>query len=117
MEQPTKRHLRLPIDLFGEKTHPLPQIVAGGEVVTLEIPDDYEEVIATPGLPGEVFAIQRVLTLARSGVPLRVVWSEKIAQKMQGSAPIFPLLAVLLTLQGARHELQGASRPGTAIRL
>lgn len=115
MEQPTKRYLRLPIDLFEEKAHPLSQLVADAEIVTLEIPDDYEAVIANPGLPGEVFAIQRVLTLARSGIPLRVVWSAKIAKKAQGSAPIFPLLAVLLTLQGAQHELQGASRSDTDI--
>ena len=115
MEQPTKRHLRLPIDLFEEKAHPLSQFVADAEMVTLEIPDDYEVVIANPVLPGEVFAIQRLLTLARSGVPLQVIWSEKMAKKVQGSAPIFPLLAVLLTLQGANHELQGASGLDTDI--
>lgn len=113
MEQPKKRHLRLPIDLFEEKEHPLPQLVTGGEQVTLEVPEDYEQALETPGLPGEVFAIQRVLTLARSGPPLRIVWTAKMAKKVQGSASIFPLLAVLLILQNTSHELQGASKSDT----
>lgn len=108
MDQPINRHLRLPGDLFGVKPY-AQLLVADGELVTLEIPGDYEVSIAVPGLPSEVFAIQRVLTLARLGVPLRVIWSATIAKNVKSSAPIFPLLAVLLMLQGTQHVLQGAN--------
>lgn len=96
----------LPQVLLQEKPS-LAQLVGGNQALEFEVPDAYEAAHDLSGMPAEVFAIQRVLTLARAGASIRVVWGPAIAAKVATAAPLYPLLAVLVTLQRAEHEVSG----------
>lgn len=102
------QHICAPYELLQGKLASLGKTASSVEVV-LEIRNDYEQRLLLPGIPAEVFLIQRILTLARSGVPLRIVWDSAIARSFAVSAPLFPLLAVLVSLQGAIHQVNGLS--------
>lgn len=92
---------RLPIDLMSEAAFGVR--VESGVPFRLLVPDDYESLLAAAHGQSEVLGIQRLLTLARSGAPLRVNWQPGIAKKALASASIYPLLAVLLVIRGAEH--------------
>lgn len=72
-------------------------------VLQLEIPDDYEELTKAVAQP-EVLAIQRLLTLSRSGARLRVRWSHVMVERVLSSASIYPLLSALLLLESVEHS-------------
>ena len=75
--------------------------------VELEVPADYEELSSSAGSAGEVFAIQRLLSLARNKTPINVRWPSDLLARMPTVASLHPLLAVAASLQGATHECLG----------
>lgn len=75
--------------------------------VELEIPADYEQLFSSAGSAGEVFAIQRLLSLARNKTPINVRWPSDLLARMPTVASLHPLLAVAASLQGATHESLG----------
>lgn len=75
--------------------------------VELEIPADYEQLLSSAGSAGEVFAIQRLLSLARNKTPINVRWPSDLLARMPTGASLYPLLAVAASLQGATHESLG----------
>lgn len=75
--------------------------------VVLEIAEDYEQLFSTAGAVGEVFAIQRVLSLARHKTPISVKWPSNLLAQMRKTASLNPLLAVIVCLQAATHESLG----------
>lgn len=75
--------------------------------VELEIPADYEQLSSSTGPAGEVFAIQRVLSLARKKIPITVQWPPDLLALMPTVASLHPLLAVVVCLQGASHKSLG----------
>lgn len=83
--------------------------VALDEGVHLEIPADYEQLLSSAGSAGEVFAIQRLLSLARNKTPINVRWPSDLLARMSTGASLYPLLAVATSLQGATHESLGIS--------
>ena len=78
--------------------------------VELEIPADYEQLFSSAGSAGsagEVFAIQRLLSVARNKTPINVQWPPNLIARMPTVASLHPLLAVVASLQGATHESSG----------
>lgn len=75
--------------------------------VELEIPADYEQLFSSSGSVGEVFAIQRLLSLARNKIPIKVLWPHDLIWRMPTIASSHPLLAVVACLQIATHESTG----------
>lgn len=75
--------------------------------VELKIPADYEQLSSSSGSAGEVFAIQRLLSLARHKTPIKVRWPPDLLARMPTVASLHPLLAVAASLQGATHESLG----------
>ena len=72
--------------------------------VELEIPAEYEQLFSSAGSAGEVFAIQRLLSLARNKTPINVLWPSELLARMPTVASLHPLLAVAASLQGAPHQ-------------
>lgn len=96
-------HLTLPDDLLGIAEHfdsyaQAESLVIG---VSSSCLDQSPQVNAKP----EVIAIQRLLTLTRHGIPIRVIWDERVAAVVFQSPPLFPLLAVVICLENATHEV------------
>ena len=75
--------------------------------VELEIPENYEQLSSSAGSAGEVFAIQRLLSLARNKTPINVLWPSDLLARVSKVASLHPLLAVAASLQGATHESIG----------
>lgn len=75
--------------------------------VELEIPADYEQLFSSAGSAGEVFAIQRLLSLARNKTPINVRWPFDLLTRMPTVASLHPLLAVAASLHDATHESLG----------
>lgn len=98
--------LTLPLEI-SEGAAPLGdllRLVAGLELV---VPENYEELALSPELSGEVFAIQRLLTISRLGIPLTVSWAPAISRRLLEIVRLQPLLGVALMLQGVTHTLVG----------
>lgn len=91
----------LPLDLMSDTV--LDEQPSAGLRMEVRVPDDYETLLASASGHSEVLGIQRLLTLARRGTLLRVVWQPAIAKKATKSSSIYPLLAVLLLLQAVEH--------------
>ena len=72
--------------------------------VDLEVPADYEQLFSSSGSAGEVFAIQRLLSLARNKTAINVRWPPDLLSRMPTVASLLPLLAVAVSLQAATHE-------------
>ena len=108
MPQDSLPMLQIPIDLLVDGPT-RSETIAAQNAVCFSVPADYEALMAAPGLPSEVFAIQRLLTLARSGVQIHTIWHTAIAERAAVSVSLFPLLAVLLSLQRAHHRIEGKS--------
>jgi len=72
--------------------------------IDLEVPAEYEQVFSLAGSTGEVFAIQRLLSFARSRTPIHIRWPSDLLARMHTVAPLNPLLAVAACLQGTTHE-------------
>lgn len=99
------RPIELPLDLLQDLPD-LAAVASAGAEAVMRVPDEYEAMIGAPGLPSEVFAIQRLLTFARAGASFRVQWGSLIAERVAVSAALFPLLAVVLSLTSASHSVQ-----------
>lgn len=101
-----QKSLSLPLGISeGEATlEGLRQLPAGLE---LAVPDNYEALVLSSELDGEVFAIQRLLTISRLGIPITVAWAPAICQRLPGIALLQPLLAVALMLQDVDHRFAG----------
>lgn len=96
--------LALPLEI-SEGVAPLgdlQRLTAGLELV---VPENYEELALSPELSGEVFAIQRLLTISRLGIPLTVSWAPAISRRLPEIVRLQPLLGVALMLQGVNHKL------------
>ena len=107
MTVPQPIEIQLPFGLTDERLN-LRAICEAKIPVEITLPADLNEQLGeTKGSFGEVFAIQVVLTLARSEVPLLVLWSSGVARALMGSAATNPLVAVLVFLEGARHQADG----------
>jgi hypothetical protein len=97
--------LRIPMGLADFAPGQWKGALDGG--VELEIPADYEQLSSSAGSAGEVFAIQRLLSLARNKTPINVRWPSDLLARMPTVASLHPLLAVAASLQGATHESPG----------
>jgi hypothetical protein len=97
--------IQLPIGLVDFAPGQWKGALDGG--VELEIPADYEQLFSSAGSAGEVFAIQRLLSLARNKTPINVRWPSDLLARMSNVASLHPLLAVAASLQGATHESIG----------
>jgi len=98
----------LPQDLLQDAPT-LAELAGTQAPLEFDVPDGYDASPDLGGIPSEVFLIQRILTLARAGVAMRVIWGSAIAARVATAAPLYPLLAVLVTLQCAKHEVRGQS--------
>lgn len=77
-------------------------------LVQLCVPSDFHRQLGdSKGTFGEVFAIQVALTMARSEVPLQISWAPDVVAALMGSAATQPLLAVLISIEGAQHQADG----------
>lgn len=97
--------LQIPVDLANFAPGQWERALAGS--VVLEISEDYEQLLSSAGPAGEVFAIQRVLSLARNRTPISVRWPSNLLAQMPEAASLHPLLAVIVCLQGAIQECPG----------
>lgn len=75
------------------------------QTITVEIPNSYLNLSEENWTMPEVVAIQRLLTIARGNIPVRVKWHKKLAERAFSSPNLFPLLAVVLCLDNAQHAL------------
>jgi hypothetical protein len=104
MTVPQSIEVHLPFGLTDERLN-LRAICDDKSPVTLSVPSDFDKQLGdSKGTFGEVFAIQVALTLARSGVPLLVSWDANSVTTLMESAATQPLVAVLVSMQGARHQ-------------
>ncbi len=94
--------LRIPIGLADVAPSQWKSAIDGR--VELDIPADYEQLSSSSGSAGEVFAIQRLLSLARNKTPIQVSWPSELLKRMPTGASLHPLLAIAISLQGATHE-------------
>lgn len=94
----------LPSGLFGSAEQFAPLLSASQIVVT--VPARYGAEFDLPNAVPEVIAIQRLITLARIGIPIEVVWDQKIAEEAMKAPALFPLLAVLLCLDVKHHAVR-----------
>lgn len=105
VSQPIEVHL--PFGLTDEQLN-LRAICECKSTVSLRVPSDFDKQLGdSKGTFGEVYAIQVLLTLARAGVPLLIRWSSGEVAVLMGAAATQPLLAVLLSIEGASHQTDG----------
>jgi hypothetical protein len=98
--------LTLPLEL-SEGVAPLGDLQKSNAGIELLVPENYEELVLSPELSGEVFAIQRLLTISRLGIPLSVSWAPAIGKRLPEIVRLQPLLGVVLMLQGVTQKLSG----------
>lgn len=98
--------LTLPLEL-SEGVATLGDLQKTNAGIELLVPENYEELVLSPELSGEVFAIQRLLTISRLGVPLTVLWAPAISKRLPEIVRLQPLLGVALMLQGVTQKLSG----------
>lgn len=109
MTSQTPVEILLPFGLTAESLALMP-ICRDKPPVVLVVPSDFDEQLgASNGTFGEIFAIQVTLTLVRSNVSLSISWSSANAGKLIGSASTQPLIAVLISIEGAEHRLDKAA--------
>jgi len=99
----TQVYISLPQDLLVGSEHFIALVAA--RTITVEIPDSYLDLSEESWAMPEVVAIQRLLTIARMNIPVRVRWHKKLAERAFVSPNLFPLLAVVLCLDNAQHAL------------
>jgi Histidine kinase-, DNA gyrase B-, and HSP90-like ATPase. len=104
MAEPQFIDFRLPLDLIVEGGGR--GVVAASKGFNITVPDAYDDDMTEDVARSEVLAIQRLLTISRRA-PIRVMWAKNIASRVLASPTIFPLLAVLIVLENASHEIEG----------
>ena len=100
--------LQIPMGLADFSPSQWKDALEGG--VELEIPAEYEQLFSSAGSAGsagEVFAIQRLLSLARNKTPINVLWPSELFARLPTVASLHPLLAVAASLHGATHQSLG----------
>lgn len=102
MAEPQLLAFRLPFDLIDERRGR--DVAVNNASVTVTVPDSYVDDMSRGMAQSEVLAIQRLLTLSRH-VPIHVRWEKHIASRALASPTIFPLLAVLIVLENATHDI------------
>jgi hypothetical protein len=102
-----RESILLPLAL-SEAAAPLERLARASEIEFV-VPDDYEQSILSAEAEGEVFAIQRLLAVARLKVPIRVNWASNIAKKFADLVRLQPLISVLSLLENVKHEVSGDS--------
>lgn len=101
--------IQMPLGLTDQQLD-LRAICEAKTPVLLVIPSDFNKQLDdSDGSFGEVFAIQIILTLARSEVPLRISWCSDTVEKLLDSAATQPLVAVLASLEAAQHETSNST--------
>lgn len=98
--------LTLPLEL-SEGVTPLSDLQKSNAGIELLVPENYEELVLSQDLSGEVFVIQRLLTISRLGIPLTVSWAQAIGKRLPEIVRLQPLLGVALMLQGVTQKLSG----------
>jgi len=106
VENSSPRCLTLPLEL-SEGVTPLGDLKQSTAGIELLVPENYEELVLSPELSGEVFAIQRLLAISRLRIPLTVSWAPSISRRLIEIVQLQPLLGVTLMLQGVTHKLAG----------
>ena len=101
-----RKSFTLPLEISEEEA-PLADLELLLDGLELVVPFDYEKLVVSTRLSGEVFAIQRLLAMSRLGIPITVFWASAISQRLSEIARLQPLLAVVLMLQGANHKFDG----------
>lgn len=96
-------HIILPNDLLVDAKSF--DAYAHATSITIEVLPSYLEIPPDSKLIPEVIAIQRLISLAHFAIPMRVLWSSKVAGLVFDAPNLFPLLAVLLCLDNVSHEL------------
>lgn len=105
-----RRSIALPLGI-SEGAAPLAELKQLDGGLELVVPDDYEQLVRSSELSGEVFAIQRLLAISRLGIQITIVWGHAISQRLPEITRLQPLLAVALMLQGVSHRLSGLEFP------
>lgn len=103
----SKVTIQIPIGLAHFEPGQWEKILDGS--VELEIPSDYERLSSSTGSAGEVFAIQRLLSMARNKTPICVHWPSSLLVLLPQVVSLHPLLAVVACLLAATHESSGVS--------
>jgi hypothetical protein len=96
-----QQNISIPIDLLGTADNFTSLMSASA--LTLTVNDNYESFLENDKSLPEIIAIQRLITLARKGIPMRVNWGSRIANQVFSGPSLFPLLAVLLCLDCSAH--------------
>jgi hypothetical protein len=104
MTEPQYTDFRLPLDLIVEGRGR--EVATARKGINITVPEAYGDEMTDDVARSEVLAIQRLLTLSRHS-PIRVAWAKNIASRVLASPTIFPLLAVLIVLENASHEIEG----------
>ncbi|PMS21102.1 hypothetical protein C0Z18_07840 [Trinickia dabaoshanensis] len=104
MVEPQLLAFQLPFDLLDERRGQ--DVAAHNASVTIIVPDSYANEMSAGMAQSEVLAIQRLLTLSRHN-DIKVRWQQHIASRVLASPTIFPLLAVLIVLENATHDIEG----------
>lgn len=99
-----KLEVVLPSGLFGsaEQFEPL----AAASEILVKVQASYKSEFDLPDAVPEVIAIQRLITVARLGIPIEAVWDHNIAEEAMKAPSLFPLLSVLLCLDVKRHAIR-----------
>lgn len=96
-------HISLPNDLLEDAERF--ETYALATSLDIEVSREYIQQLSENKALPEVIGIQRLISLARRGIPLRVKWHKQVADHVFDSPNLFPLLAVVLCLDNASHEL------------
>ncbi|MES2040078.1 MAG: hypothetical protein V4495_19860 [Pseudomonadota bacterium] len=107
----TPHDISIPVDIL--KSSEEFDALLSAQSVSIRVPDDYERLLAQFNAAPEVIAIQRLITLARLGIRLSVIWEERIAGRVFSAPALFPLLAVLLTIDCSAHSI---AKPDGTVR-
>lgn len=102
--QPHEFNIELPDALLDDKVVTA-MVAVGLSAVNIKVQNNYEALLAAEPFQSEVLAIQRLLTLPRLSIGLRVVWEDDIAKRVVASPSIYPMLAVLFLIQDVQHEV------------
>lgn len=108
MQASKAKHRSIPLPLgISDGEAPLAELKELTEGLELVVSDDYEQLVRSKDLNGEVFVIQRLLAISRLGIQITVVWGPAISQRLMEITLLQPLLAVAVMLQGVGHRFTG----------
>lgn len=97
------REIDIPTDLLGTAEDFSSLLLT--QSLSLHVHDNYQTLLEKDHSLPEVVAVQRLITLARAGVKMRVTWGRSIGKQVFTAPSLFPLLAVLLILDCTSHSV------------